>query len=53
MGVWQWIWVCLVAINLLLVANKHGQPNGKYNFWVTLFSTVLNFIILYFGGFFK
>jgi len=50
----QIIILVLFAINLLVNANMHDKPRtNKYNFFTSLISISLNFLILYWGGFFK
>ena len=46
------IWIILIAIDLLVTANKHGQPRENYNFWATLLGSMLVTSLLYWGGFF-
>lgn len=54
MGISQIIMVCLMSINLLAGAYLHGKPkSGDHNFWVTIVSTFLYFILLFTGGFFE
>lgn len=49
----QIIVLSLMIIGLLLAANLHGKPKkGDYNFWVTLTSSIITFLLLYWGGFF-
>ena len=50
----QITWLVLVAIGLLLHANKHGQPRtGEYCFWSHLVGVAISIAILYCGGFFS
>ena len=48
----QIIYLSLVFIGLLLVANQHGQVRAPQNFWNTLIATVITISLLYWGGFF-
>jgi len=49
----QIIIISLAMIGLFFVAHKHGkEKKEKYNFWVTLSSTVIEIAILAWGGFF-
>lgn len=50
----QTILLVLLAIELLISANQHGQPkNGKISFWETLIGALILISILNWGGFFK
>lgn len=49
----QIIFMSLVFISLLIVANKHGKEQRPYNFWTTLVSTLITLTLLYLGGFFN
>jgi hypothetical protein len=54
MGVFQIITLVLFLISLLINAHLHGtEKKEKHNFFVTLLSVILNFLILYWGGFYK
>jgi hypothetical protein len=48
----QIIYLSLVFIGLLLVANQHGKERTPHNFWVTLTATIINLFLMYWGGFF-
>jgi hypothetical protein len=48
----QIIYLSLVFIGLLLVANQHGQVRAPHNFWNTLVATVITISLMYWGGFF-
>lgn len=52
MGAPQIIWVIIVAITLLVSANKHGESKGEYNVIVDLIGAGLAFVLLWWGGFF-
>lgn len=53
MGIWQIVMIVLYAMNLGISLIKHGETEiKKYNFWVTLISTVISVGILWAGGFF-
>lgn len=59
MGICQWIVVGLLALRLALALRVHGMSRltwdgkaQKYNFYWTLWSTLVLFVPLYFGGFF-
>lgn len=52
-GFWQILMLFIILSGLFLEANKHGQEKtGKHNFWVYLIATIINIVILSFGGFF-
>lgn len=52
MGWPQWVWIVLIAIDLLGTAHLHGTPRGPYNFWWVSLDTVVIVFLLYMGGFF-
>jgi hypothetical protein len=53
MGIWQIVWIALMALSFGIAIAKHGQlRDGKYNAWITLISLVIETAILYLGGFF-
>lgn len=50
----QIIMITLGAINLGIALGKHGEYRTRaHNFWETLISTVIEFAILAWGGFFR
>jgi len=52
MGAPQIIIIVMYCLNLGIVMQNHGKPRkGKDNFFISLFATILNVVILYFGGF--
>ena len=60
MGIWQWIIVALWGLSFLLGMALHGKPRidgdgnpEKYHLANVIASIAIQFIILYFGGFFK
>ena len=53
-GIFQIIYLALLAIGLLAAANQHGKPKtGTIDFFITLFASAVSFCIFYLGGFFK
>lgn len=53
MNVWKISYLCLLAMGLGTYLSKHGEPKtGDYNFWIALISTIIQIVMLYFGGFF-
>lgn len=53
MGVCQIIFTAWLFLALGVSLAQHGQPRtGKNNFWIGLVSAALQFILLYFGGFY-
>ena len=53
MGVWQIVWICLMAISLGANLVMHGKPReGKHNFFVALIAFGFQLVPLIFGGFF-
>ena len=49
----QIVWVLLVVYVLTSTTIRHGKPRSNEDAWFTLLGTVLNFLLLYWGGFFK
>ena len=48
------IMIAFMFMNLFLSAVKHGEPREQnFNFLVTIVSTMLSLMLLYFGGFFS
>lgn len=46
--------IIMEFITLGIAMGRHGTPkNENYNFWITLISVIITFILLYFGGWFK
>lgn len=45
--------LCIWALGLLSSAHDHGKPRNPTSFWVTLIAVVIEFTLLYWGGFFK
>lgn len=50
----QYIYIGIVALNLLLGAHLHGKERKEktYNFWMTLVASILAVSLLTWGGFF-
>jgi hypothetical protein len=49
----QAIILFLFGVSLLLASHVHDKPKkGVHNFWVTFVSVLINFALLYWGGFF-
>lgn len=54
MGVWQIVWLLIVALGFGINIVKHGEPrDGNYNFWSFLIGALIEAVILYLGGFFN
>ena len=52
-GVPQVIMIVIMALTLILGIINHGEVKvQKENFWVTLISVIINYVILKAGGFF-
>ena len=49
----QIVWVLLVVYVLTATTVRHGKPRSNENAWTTLLGFILNFLLLYWGGFFK
>lgn len=53
MGVWQIVWIGIMAISLGANLVMRGKPKqGKYNFFVALLGLAIELIPLILGGFF-
>lgn len=49
----QIITIILALIGLLVSANQHNKPKeGNESFWRTLIAFIIQFTLLYFGGFY-
>lgn len=49
----QIIMLSLIAISLLISANKHGQlKKGRESFWISVLSIAIGQSLLYWGGFY-
>lgn len=54
MGIPQIIMIIFFAMDLGINLAKHGEDKkGKYNIWVALICALIEFFILYCGGFFS
>lgn len=54
MGIWQIIYIGLFCMSLGITLKEHGTPKkGTNNFWISLLAAVIQFGILYKGGFFS
>lgn len=54
MGIWQIIYIALIAMGLGITLVKHGDyKEGKHNFWISLISAAIEITILALGGFFR
>lgn len=51
MGIPQIVMIILMTMSLTNSAIEHGKPNGEYNFWTSLIGTVIEVLILKWGGF--
>ena len=49
----QIIIICFMFGTIVLSAAKHGEDRGKYNIGWTLLSVLIEFILLWWGGFFE
>jgi hypothetical protein len=52
MGLWQWIFVALVALDVGFITAKHGEYREPYNIWTYLISGAITVFVLFKGGFF-
>lgn len=52
-GIWQIIMLSIIFINLGITLSRHGETHEtKYNIFVQLIASTINFVILKMGGFF-
>lgn len=52
-GICQIIITALYILSLGMHLAKHGEPKtGNYSFWVAFVSCTIEFMLLYFGGFY-
>ena len=49
----QIIVLCLMFGSFILHCAKHGEQRDNYNGWTALIAIIIQFLILYWGGFFK
>lgn len=47
----QIIMIVLYSIAVFTSLLKHGESKGEYNFWASLIATVIEVLILKWGGF--
>lgn len=47
----QIVMIILMTMSLTNSMVKHGESNGKYNFWASLIGTTIEVLILKWGGF--
>lgn len=53
MGIWQIIWICMMAVSLGVNLAVHGKPKkGNNNFFIALIAFCIQLVPLIFGGFF-
>jgi len=46
------IWIVLQIMGVGFVMAKHGEPRDNYNFWVYIFSAIIDWWLLYKAGLF-
>lgn len=51
-GVWQVVWLVLMVSSLIINIIKHGEPSKPTNAGTAFVAFLINFAIVYFGGFF-
>ena len=49
----QIIWLVLVVLGLIYETINHGKEREPHNAYAFAIGTVLNFLLLYWGGFFS
>lgn len=50
--VYLYILIGLQIFSLGIFMAKHGEPRGKYNFWTTIVSCLIEWWLLYKAGLF-
>lgn len=53
LGIPQIIWITLVIFGGIYAIIHHGEEREPYNAYVLFISTVIEFALLYWGGFFN
>ena len=49
----QIIWIVITTLGISSACFKHGHPkDGVESAWITMFASVLNWGLMYWGGFF-
>jgi len=49
----QVIWIMLMTASMVIGMHQHGQPKkGTEDAWITLMAIIVNFGLLFWGGFF-
>ena len=51
-GIPQMVVLFIYLCNVVLSAVHHGEEQGPYNVWATMFGVAVSFAILKWGGFF-
>lgn len=53
-GIWQIVWIAVMALSMGVNLAKHGKVNTKPNsFWAALIAFGIHLFILIKGGFFS
>ena len=52
LGIPQIIWLVLVVFGLIYETINHGKPHEPHNAYILAISTIISFLLLYWGGFF-
>lgn len=52
LGIPQLIWLVLAVIGLIVEIVEHGKPREPHNAYTLAISTIISFLLLYWGGFF-
>lgn len=53
MGIPQILYIVIITMGLGIALAKHGEPQGDYNFFNSLFGAAIQVGLLILGGFFK
>ena len=51
-GIWQVLWLCLMVAGLFVCICKNGEPRGPYNAGSAFVAFLIEFAIVWAGGFF-
>lgn len=49
----QWTYVILTLIGVGLIIEQHGKPRGNQNAYASIIGIMIQFFILFKGGFFN
>ncbi len=53
MNNWAIVYLCILCLSLGIHMAKHGEPQGKYNFFTAFISLAIEVFVLYKAGLFN